>query len=127
MPFSMLTLFRMGLFGAAHRWGSGQKGPLLPNICQTYPTMIILAIVIPYLKKIQKIYESHDTPLEFCWHQLFFTTNQQFLLYQEMQILIAFWYLICNYFDLSWVFKECFNKYGYTFDDVSKNRYFRPS
>ena len=64
MPFSMLTLFRMGLFGAAHRLGSGQKGPLLPNICQTYPTMIKLAIVILYLKKIQKIYESHDRPLE---------------------------------------------------------------
>ena len=86
MPFSMLTLFRMGLFGAAHRLGSGQKGPLLPNICQTYPTMIKLAIVILYLKKIQKIYESHDRPLEFCWHQHFFISNQQFLLYQEMQI-----------------------------------------
>ena len=40
-------------------------------------------IVIPYPKKIQKIYESRDTPLEFCWQRHFFTANQQILLYQE--------------------------------------------
>ena len=40
----------MGLFGAAH----------------TYPTVIEIGTVIPYLKKTQKIYESRDTPLEFC-------------------------------------------------------------
>ena len=33
----------------------------LPKICLTYPTMMKLGTVIPYLKKIQKIYESHDT------------------------------------------------------------------
>ena len=42
--------------------------------------------VIPYLKKIQKIYELGDTDLEFCWHQQFFARNQQILLYQEIQI-----------------------------------------
>ena len=42
--------------------------------------------VIPYPKEIQKIYESRDTPLAFCWHQHFFTGNQQILLYQEIQI-----------------------------------------
>ena len=46
----MLTLFRMGIFRAAH----------------TYPTIMKLGTVIPYLKKIQKIYESCDTPPEFC-------------------------------------------------------------
>ena len=56
--------------------------------------MMKLSTVISYLKKIQKIYESHDTPLEFCWHQHFFTGNQQTLLYQEIQILIPFWYII---------------------------------
>ena len=45
--------------------GGIQKG-LLPKICHTYPTMIKLGTVIPYPKKIQKIYESRDTPLEFC-------------------------------------------------------------
>ena len=63
--FTFLTLFRMGFFGAAHGWG-GQKGPPLLKICQTYPTMINLGTVIPYPKKIQKMYESRDTSLKFC-------------------------------------------------------------
>ena len=61
----ILTLFRMGLFGAAHGW-RGAKKPPLPTICRTYPTMIKLDRVIPYPKKIQKTYKSRDTPLEFC-------------------------------------------------------------
>ena len=65
------TLFRMGIFGTAHGMGGGAKGPL-PKICRPYPTMIKIGAVIPYLKKIQKIYESCDTPSEFCWHQHFF-------------------------------------------------------
>ena len=40
--------------------------PPLHKICHTYPTMMKLGTVIPYLEKIQKIYESHDTPSEFC-------------------------------------------------------------
>ena len=40
--------------------------------------------IAPYLKKIQKIYQSRDIPLEFRWHQKFFTGNQQILLYQEI-------------------------------------------
>ena len=59
----------MGFFGTAHGWeGKGwQKGPpsFREVICDTYPTMK-LGTVIPYPKKIKKIYESHDTPLEFC-------------------------------------------------------------
>ena len=56
---SSLTLFRMGFFGTAQGWwgGGGQKGPL-PKICHTYPTMIKLGTIIPYPKKIQKLYES---------------------------------------------------------------------
>ena len=53
-----LTLFRMGLFGAAHGWGGDKKAPSLNN---TYPTMIKLGMLITYLKKIQKIYKSRDT------------------------------------------------------------------
>ena len=82
----------MGLFWAAHGYGGeggGQKGhppSLISNICHTYSTMVKLGTLIPYLKKIQKIYKSHDTTLEFCQHQQFFTGNQQILLYQEIQI-----------------------------------------
>ena len=60
----MLTLLRMDFFGAAHGW-RGKKAPL-PNICHTYPIMMKLGTNIPYLRKIQKIQESRDTPLEFC-------------------------------------------------------------
>ena len=66
----------MGFFGAAHGWGVGLFG--FPKIYHTYPTMMKLGTVIPYLKKIQKLYESRDTPLEFA--------NQEILLYQEIQI-----------------------------------------
>ena len=58
-----LTLFRIGFFGAAD--GGGGERSLLLKICHTYPTMMKLGAVIPYLKKIEKIYESCDTPLEF--------------------------------------------------------------
>ena len=59
----------MGLFGAAHGWGD-QKAPppprSFPKICHAYPTMIEHGTVTPYLKKIQKLYKSRGTPLEFC-------------------------------------------------------------
>ena len=45
----------MGLFGAAHGWGEGQKDSNpLPKICHTYPVVMKLGTVIPYLKKIKK-------------------------------------------------------------------------
>ena len=36
--------------------GVGAKRPPLPKICHTYPTMMKLCTVMPYLKKIQKLY-----------------------------------------------------------------------
>ena len=56
-----LTLFRMGFFGAAHGWGRLPFWPSLPKIFHTYPTMMKLGKVIPYLSKTQKIYKSRDT------------------------------------------------------------------
>ena len=41
--------------------GGGKKAPH-PKICHTYLTMMKLATDIPYLRKIQRIYESRDTP-----------------------------------------------------------------
>ena len=73
-----------GLFRGCSRMGGGEA--TLPKICRTYPTMMKLGTIIPYPKKIQKMYESRDTPLEFCWHKHFFTGIQQILLYQEIQI-----------------------------------------
>ena len=60
-----LTLFRMDFFGAAHGGGRGAKTSPLLKICHIYPTMMKLGTVIPYPKKIQKIYESRVTHLEF--------------------------------------------------------------
>ena len=63
----MLTIINPiqdGLFRGCSRM-RGQKGPL-PKICHTYPTVMKLGTVIPYPNKIQTIYESRDTLLEFC-------------------------------------------------------------
>ena len=80
-PTTLLTLFRMGIFGAAHGWGvGGTKSPPLLKISHIYPTMMKLGTVIPYLKKIQKIYESPDTPLDLCWHQHFYQKSANFVI-----------------------------------------------
>ena len=70
---TILILFRMAIFGAAQGWG---KESPLPIIFHIHPAIMKFRTVIPYLKKIQKLYESYDTPFEFCWHQHFFTGNQ---------------------------------------------------
>ena len=63
-----LTLFRMGIFRAAHRSGGrgDQKGSFLPKICHKYPAIMKSGTVIPDLKKIQKIYQSRDAPPGLC-------------------------------------------------------------
>ena len=75
-----------GLFRDCSRIGGGAFLPPLPKIRHTYPTAMKLGTVISYLRKIQKMYKSRDTSLEFCWHQHFFTGNQQTLLHQGIHI-----------------------------------------
>ena len=58
-------------FRGCSRMGEGGKKAPLPKICHRYPAMMKLGTVIPYLKKIQKIYESRDAAPEFCLHQHF--------------------------------------------------------
>ena len=53
----------MGVFGAHHGW---RGMTTVPKICHTYYAMMKLGPIVPYLKKMQKLYESRDTPLEFC-------------------------------------------------------------
>ena len=63
----------IGHFRGCLRTGGSQKAPLpLPKICYRYHTMMKLGTVIPYLKKIKKIYESCDPALEFCSLSAFF-------------------------------------------------------
>ena len=45
--------------------GGGQKRPSSLK-SDTYPTMMKLGTVIAYLEKIQKTYESSETPSVFC-------------------------------------------------------------
>ena len=68
-----------GLFRGCSRMGGSKKAPL-PKIFHTFGAVII------YLKKIQKIYESRDTPLESANIRIFFIRNQKILQYQEIQI-----------------------------------------
>ena len=62
------------------------EGVSRKKICYTYPTIMKFGTVIPYLKKTEKMYQSRDTPLEFCRNQDCFIGNQQILLYQKIQI-----------------------------------------
>ena len=57
-----------GPFWGCSRLGVGKMAPL-HNICHAYFKMVNIGTVMPYLKKIQKIYKSRD-----------FTRNQQILL-----------------------------------------------
>ena len=64
---NILILFRMGFLRAAQGWREeGAFWLPLPKIRHTYPTIMKLGTVIPYLRKIQKMYKSRDTFLEFC-------------------------------------------------------------
>ena len=63
-----LTPFRKDLLGSLHELG-GRGGvaeiPSLPKMCYAYSTTMELGTAIPYIKKIQRIYESHDTHFNF--------------------------------------------------------------
>ena len=122
IPF---TLFRMGIFGAAHGW-EGPKRPPLPKICHTYPTVMKLGTVIPYLKKIWKIYESRGTPWVLVTSAFIHRKSANFVISRNIDIdciLVHSFYFV----NFSWVLKDFFDKPGFSFEDVSKNCYPRPS
>ena len=88
-----------GLFRGCSRMGKGPKKLPFPKIFHTYPKMMKLGTLLPYLKKISKMYKSNNTPLEFWWYQYCFIGSQQILLYQKMQIQTVFWYIILTFFE----------------------------
>ena len=61
IPFKINPI-QDGHFRGYSRMEGGKFAPLT-KICQLYPTVMKLGTVIPYLKKIQKIYQSRCTPL----------------------------------------------------------------
>ena len=72
------------LFRGCSRMAGGQKGP--PSLrCHTYPTMMKISSYTLPEEDPKNIWITWHT-LEFCWHQHFFTRNQQILLYQEILI-----------------------------------------
>ena len=85
----LLTLFRMGLFGATQMVVEALvdvKILLLPQICHTYPTVMKMGTLISYLKRLSNICEYCDALLEFYLHEPFLTRIHRIFLYQEMQI-----------------------------------------
>ena len=77
----------MGIFGATHVCGAGGGWKLpFPKICHTFPTMMKLGTVVPYLKKIQKNMNHVPHTLTSADISIFFTRNQHIFLYQEIQI-----------------------------------------
>ena len=74
-------------FWGYSRMGKGKKSPCppwsLPHIYYNDETWHSYNLPIEDLKG---IYESRDTPLNFCWYQHIFTGNQQTLLYYKKQI-----------------------------------------
>ena len=116
-----VRLFIFPLIKPYYRWvfwgivmdGGETKKATHPQICRAYRTMIKLGTVIRCLKKLQKINESRDMPRQLCWHQHLFTENQQILLCWEILIFLIF-------FKFFWVFKNCFNKHDYNFDNFSE-------
>ena len=66
----IINLIQDGPFRSCSRM-RGPRRPPLSKICYTYPAIVRLGRVIPCLKKLEKIYESHGTSVEFRWDQHF--------------------------------------------------------
>ena len=87
----------MGLFGAAH--GCGVKRSPLSKICNTYPKMMKLGTVVPpYLKRIQKVYESLDKNPLVLLTSAFFSPEISTFCYLRNSDVDAFSYIIFNAF-----------------------------
>lgn len=70
-----LNPFKMCLFGAAQGCGGlggvweSKRAPPAANVCYTYHTVIKLGADVSYLKQIQKLYKSPETPFDFGWYK----------------------------------------------------------
>ena len=91
-----------------------------PKFCGTYPTMMELGSVIPYLTKIQKYINDLTHPLSSADIIIFSREIREFCYNKKKQAQIAFWYIISKF--LNFLKRFC-NKLCYNFDDVIKNGY----
>ena len=77
--------------------------------------MMKLGTVIPYQKKIQKIYKPRDKPISILYRK-----SETFIMSRNIadtDTIINADIRICR------IFKGYYNKYGYNFDDISKIGY----
>ena len=84
-----LTLFRMGIFMAAHGWGDQKGPPSLKSVTHILQWWNLAQLYLTY-RRSKRIYESRDTPPKFYWYQHFFTRNQQILLYKKYKYRLHF-------------------------------------
>ena len=85
MLFVLSTLFRMGFFGTADRWRTGKKVLSLKSV-YTYPAMMKLSTVTPYLKKIQKIYKSRATSFSSANIRIFYRKSATFVISRKTDV-----------------------------------------
>ena len=88
--------FRWAFSGPLTDGGAKSPSPPLRKISHIYLTMMKLATVTTYLKKIQKVYESRDIPLAFHWHQQFSTEISKACYIKKYRYRLHFdiWFLI---------------------------------
>ena len=92
------------LFRDCSRKRGGAKRVHLPKICHTYPIMMKLGPK----EDPKNIWITWHTP----WVLLtsaFLHGKSANLLYQEIHLHIAFWFIISIYFNFYWIFIDCFN------------------
>ena len=106
--YVILPLFRMGLFGTAHRLGVVGKGLPLPKTFHTYPTITNLGTIIPYQKKVQKnVWTMRHTPSVLLTSTFFHWKSANFAVSRNTDIdCILQIYIISDSFNLFWVLKK---------------------
>ena len=116
-----------GLFQSCLQTGGGGKRPPPPylksfahilqwsNLSQLYLTW----------KRSKKCMNHVTHPLSSVYIGILSPEISKFCYIKKYRYIL--WYIISNSFNFSRVFKDCFNKHGYNFDDVSKNDYLSPS
>ena len=83
-------------WGCSQMGDGGAKRRFLPKICQTYPTIMKLGTIVPYLKKIQKHINHVTHPLA----SAFF--HQKSATFVISRIFIAFSNKISHFFNFLW-------------------------
>ena len=116
----------MGLFGAAHGWGVGRKGPL-PKIRYTHPTMLKLSTVIPSLKRFKKCIIHARHPLSSADISIFHQKLANFVISGNKDKIDCIYYRTFDSFDCYRVLKACLDQRDCNFDKVSNTVCCRPS